>query len=46
MSRIGKIARLPQNTRDQIHEKLHEGVHGVTILLGTANGWRAEGDAG
>ncbi len=33
MSRIGKIARLPQNIRDQINEKLHEGVHGVTILL-------------
>ena len=33
MSRIGKIARLPQKIRDQINEKLHEGVHGVTILL-------------
>ena len=29
MSRIGKIARLPQNIRDQINEKLHEGVHGA-----------------
>ena len=33
MSRIGKIARLPQNIRDQINEKINEGVHGVTILM-------------
>ena len=32
MSRIGKIARLPQNIRDQINEKLHNGIHGVEIL--------------
>ena len=33
MSRIGKIARLPEKIRAQINEKLHEGVHGVTILM-------------
>ena len=32
MSRIGKIARLPQKIRDQINEKLHNGIHGVEIL--------------
>ena len=32
MSRIGKIARLPQNIRDQINEKLYNGEHGVQIL--------------
>ena len=32
MSRIGKIARLPQNIRDQINEKLPNGIHGVEIL--------------
>ena len=32
MSRIGKIARLPQKIRDQINEKLYNGEHGVQIL--------------